>query len=588
MISMQANSWNMNDKLHGQLIQLLFDAQTDLAARVEQYRKVDAILKPIHIKKPNGAMVIELPTIFPMFDTARTSLSELLISDPLLKYEGTSPEDAVGAALLEKVVQSQCRNSGAALAVDSMISNCLKYNTCAGVVTWKQTRDVRGNVISEGSVLSVIDPYKTFYDGALPPHRFQDANFIGWYDTIPIAKLMELVKSGYFQKFEEMKSVIDAPSAYLFGGLDSLRRYPLTPNARVVDVVTLYANIIPYEFGLGDSLLPEKWLFCILGNNTIIKAQPLGMEHNLFPLVVISPDFDDFDNTALSRTGMLTGLQELINWMFSTHIQNTTRATGNRMVIDPTAVNINDVIDNHTYIRVRKRAVGRDVRTMVQQLEIKDTTANYYGDIAKTMEVMQSVSGADSASSGQLRKDGPERLTSKEYIGTLSAAQGRLGRIAKVLAQQLFPNLGRFFAYNTQKVMSRPTQVKFAGRWEELLSKQYNSSSALASMSDLNVNYDVIVHEGSKTNESSAELWIEVFKLVSTSGVLVQQFDIIKIFDKLMQSMGVKDVEALHVKQEAMTQDPNADTEQPGIDAASDGGETTRFMNIADMLSGGA
>ena len=575
-----------NAKMKGRLIQLLADAQMDLITRVAMYKRVDAMLSPSYEVDEKGDLKIGLPMVFSKYDAIRATLVDYLIVDPIIKYEGTGPEDVIGAALLEKVVQTQCQKNGVSTALDSLISNSLKYNACAGLVSWRKDVGLDGTVLNEGSYLSVIDPYKTFYDSAIPPHRFQDANFIGWYDTISIARLMELIKSGYFQEFSKVRDVINSPSSFHLGALRDHRRFMVDNQKGVVDVITLYANIIPYEFGISESILPEKWLFCLLGDYTIIKAQPLGMAHNKFPLIVCSPDFDDFDNNAVSRMGMLTGMQSLIDWLFSTHIKNTMRATNNRIIVDPLAINLKDVVNNDTFIRVRPSGVGRDIRTMVQQLNITDVTSNFYNDIGQTVSVMETVAGIDATSTGRLRQGGPERLTSQEFIGTLQAAQGRIGRIAKILAQQIFPGLGLFFGYNTQTVMSKEAQVKFTGRWEAELTKRYaGTQSALVSMRDLQIAFDVVAHEGSKTNESSATLWLEVFKLVSSNGMLAQNFDIFKIFKHLIQTMGVKDVESLSVAP-MQTSEAQGMPMQEMPQGMPQGDETNRFVNVAEMLGG--
>ena len=183
-------------------------------------------------------------------------------------------------------------------------------------------------------------------------------------------------------------------------------------------------------------------------------------------------------------------------------------------------------------------------------MNIQDVTSNYYTDIAQTMSIMEKTSGVDAASTGQLRQSGPERLTSQEFLGTLAAAKGRLGRMAQLMADQIFPQLGMLMAYNTQKMMSKEVLVKITGRWEQELSLLYPNKSATVSASQLNVNFDVASYEGSRTSESSAEMWYKILELMSTNQLLSQSFDLTKVFTHLVQSMGVKDVESFLPKQQ--------------------------------------
>lgn len=551
-----------NPVLLSKVLEMVNESTGVLSTRVKQYQEIDSMLKPRIEKTSKGTAVVNLPIAFSMFDAIRADICGLLINDPVIRYDGVSPEDMLGVALLEKVIGFQTKKNSVARALDVLISNSLKYNICAGVVSWRRSLNTIGKITHEGSYLIPLDPYRTLFDPSVPMHLVQDANYIGWVETVSISKLVELVKTGYFAEFKELRDVINNPSSFCFDSLRYCKRSMIT-DSKALDIITIYANVIPSEFGLGTSIMPEKWLFCLLGNQVLIKAVPLGMEHNQFPVIVCAPDFDDFDFNATSRTGMMTGMQSLIDWLFETHIKSTTRALQNRIIVDPEAINLKDVLENDTFIRVRPTARGRDLRTFVHQLNIQDVTSNYYTDIAQTMSIMEKTSGVDAASTGQLRQSGPERLTSQEFLGTLAAAKGRLGRMAQLMADQIFPQLGMLMAYNTQKMMSKEVLVKITGRWEQELSLLYPNKSAIVSASQLNVNFDVASYEGSRTSESSAEMWYKILELMSTNQLLSQSFDLTKVFTHLVQSMGVKDVESFLPKQQQEQQEQPIPSSNP-------------------------
>lgn len=551
-----------NPVLLSKVLEMVNESTGVLSTRVKQYQEIDSMLKPRIEKTSKGTAVVNLPIAFSMFDAIRADICGLLINDPVIRYDGVSPEDMLGVALLEKVIGFQTKKNSVARALDVLISNSLKYNICAGVVSWRRSLNTIGKITHEGSYLIPLDPYRTLFDPSVPMHLVQDANYIGWVETVSISKLVELVKTGYFAEFKELRDVINNPSSFCFDSLRYCKRSMIT-DSKALDIITIYANVIPSEFGLGTSIMPEKWLFCLLGNQVLIKAVPLGMEHNQFPVIVCAPDFDDFDFNATSRTGMMTGMQSLIDWLFETHIKSTTRALQNRIIVDPEAINLKDVLENDTFIRVRPTARGRDLRTFVHQLNIQDVTSNYYTDIAQTMSIMEKTSGVDAVSTGQLRQSGPERLTSQEFLGTLAAAKGRLGRMAQLMADQIFPQLGMLMAYNTQKMMSKEVLVKITGRWEQELSLLYPNKSASVSAAQLNVNFDVASYEGSRTSESSAEMWYKILELMSSNQLLSQSFDLTKVFTHLVQSMGVKDVESFLPKQQQEQQEQPIPSSNP-------------------------
>lgn len=538
-------------KVLGLLQQMIISAYGPLTERVGVFRAIDELMNPKVVGNYRaGSVEVALPIAYSMFDVLRAQLTNVIFQEPLLRYSAVEPDDVVGAALLEKVVDFQCKKFQTSLALDTVIGNGLKYNCSAAVVSWKQHLSTKGSVNYEGSYLIPIDPYSMLIDPSTPLHRVQDANFFGWFESISRHRLLELVKVGYFKPFPELKDIVQSRSPIFSNDSlhpELLRKTQLNENS--VTITTLYVNLIPAEFGISDSIFPEKWLFCLLGDSIIIKAQPLGLEHNKFPIIICAPDFDEFVSAAPSRTGMLSGMQRLIDWLFNSHVVSTQSALSNRLIVDPTALNIRDIEEGRKFIRVRAGAVGRNLDSMFKQLTMVDLTENYYQDIGQTIKVMEKVSGADAASTGQLRQGGPERLTSTEYSGTASAAQLRIDRLANIIAEQIYANLGEFYAYNTQTMMSKEVVVKITGRWENVLSALSSNGKAKVSLKDIDINFDVETFESFKANESSAKLLMEMFKIISANAILSQKFDITKVFRFLAMSLGVKDVDAFAVQQ---------------------------------------
>jgi hypothetical protein len=63
------------------------------------------------------------------------------------------------------------------------------------------------------------------------------------------------------------------------------------------------------------------------------------------------------------------------------------------------------------------------------------------------------------------------------------------------------------------------------------------------SPSDLAINYDLIVRDGSIPGGNFSSSWIELFKTIGTSPELAQQFDVTRIFTYIAQQLGAKNVD---------------------------------------------
>jgi len=60
---------------------------------------------------------------------------------------------------------------------------------------------------------------------------------------------------------------------------------------------------------------------------------------------------------------------------------------------------------------------------------------------------------------------------------------------------------------------------------------------------DIQVNYDLIVRDGSIPGGNFSQHWIDIFKIVGTSDQLLQQFDIVRMFTYIATQLGANNVE---------------------------------------------
>jgi hypothetical protein len=217
------------------------------------------------------------------------------------------------------------------------------------------------------------------------------------------------------------------------------------------------------------------------------------------------------------------------------------------LIVDPYLVNINDLKDPKPgkLIRLRRPAWGRGVDKVVQQLQVNDITRLNISDSAYITQWMDRISGADQSMQGSLRQSGPERLTSAEFSGTRSSAVSRLQRIAMIIGMQFMQDVGTQFAVHTQQYMSQEAYISVAGRYAEQLMANFTGGKTRGrvSPSDLAINYDLIVRDGSIPGGNFSSSWIELFKTIGTSPELAQQFDVTRIFTYIAQQLGAKNVD---------------------------------------------
>jgi hypothetical protein len=125
----------------------------------------------------------------------------------------------------------------------------------------------------------------------------------------------------------------------------------------------------------------------------------------MFPVAVAAPDFDGYSPTPMSRLEILYGLQEVLDFLFNSHVANVRKAVNDMIIVDPQLVNINDLKDPKPgkLIRLRRPAWGRGVKDVAMQLGINDITRANIADSSYIVNWMQKIAATDDPMMGSLR-----------------------------------------------------------------------------------------------------------------------------------------------------------------------------------------
>ena len=242
---------------------------------------------------------------------------------------------------------------------------------------------------------------------------------------------------------------------------------------------------------------------------------------------------------------ILHGLQSTLDFLFNSHITNVRKAVNNMYVVDPALINLPDLADPKPgkLIRLRRSVWGRGIQDAVQQLSVNDVTRANIADAQFITGWMDRVSGADTAMQGVLRQTGPERLTRAEFMGTQQNAMGRLQRLAQSISMQFMQDIATMFAAHTQQYMQDETYVKITGRHEENLRRIYGKNSVTVTPEHLNIHYDILPRDGSIPGSQGAQVMMQLFETVAKNPILLQAFDVTRIFSYLASQFGVKNIE---------------------------------------------
>ena len=330
-----------------------------------------------------------------------------------------------------------------------------------------------------------------------------------------------------------------------------------------VDVIYMYINLVPKEWGLGSSEYPEKWLFVLAGDEVIISAKPLGLNHDMFPVSITAPDYDGYSTNPISRMEIVAPLQETMDWLFSSHMANVRKSINDMLVVDPSMINVNDLMTPQPgkIIRTRRSSWGRGVGGAVEQLKVSDITKTNMQDSQYLSDMINRITAASDSLQGMTYNKG-EAKSAAEVSQSRQGALSRLEKMAKIISMQALQDVAYMFASHTQQLMQEETYVRVMGQWENDLRAVYGANDTVkVSPLDLVVDYDIVPYDGSLPGGEPADLWINLFQIMSNQPEVAQQFDMTKIFKHIAYQLGAKNIEQF-VQQNPMQVMPDEQVQQ--------------------------
>jgi hypothetical protein len=358
-----------HQKLVKEVYTRALESSNEMSKRYESWKKVDKTLtayvkldesekgiKDVDNRRPVSIVV---PYSYATLETILTYFTTAFLESPIFRYEGSSPEDIVGAILMEKVIDQHVQNFKVALNLHTMFRDSLSYGLGVVSPTWDRKwgwkavvqdsgfmsslfakfistgpkRDREETILYEGNRLKNIDPYRYLPDPNVPIHDVQQGEFVGWIESTNYMKLIELEKNdpdvfnvkylkgmtGNSGKSQFNKSRSESGRSDRFNLSTQMSGVSTSP----IDVVWMYWTLIPKDQRLGGSEYPEKWLIGLAADKVIICAKQLSLNHDMYPVAVCAPDYDGYSSTPVSRLELMYGMQEALDWLFNCYDDKT-------------------------------------------------------------------------------------------------------------------------------------------------------------------------------------------------------------------------------------------------------------------------
>ena len=428
--------------------------------------------------------------------------------------------------------------------------------------TWEASRELR--TVYQGNEIVSWDPFMLFPDPRVPIAEVnKKGEYVFWRSFDGLHMLLRQEEEGNYKWVRNAGKQLPVGK---HGGNESARSLRSqgepTPGAALRSGQSLSTNyiqvdqgtieIIPKELGLGSKEFPEKWLFTILNKKQIVQAVPFDADHGMHPVSIAEPYSMGYGFGNMGMADFLGPLQDTISWFINSHFDNVRRSLNDIFVVDPSMVEMQDLKRPGPggYIRLKKAAFGRDVRSALTQLNVHDVTGGHVKDAELMMLIGQRLSAVSDNLSGVNESGG--RRTATEVRTRSGGALSRLQSQAKIYSAMAIMDLTEQQTLNVQQYMDHEFFMEVVG-------SNGQPEGIVLDPSMLVGDFHYPVHDGTLPIDKIAllDMWRQLLIAMQSDPVLRQTYSIPQVFGFIAELGGIVNLESFKI-----TARPDGEIEQ--------------------------
>lgn len=414
-----------------------------------------------------------------------------------------------------------------------------------------RTKSKQDRTTFEGTCVDAVDPFMFFPDPNVPMYEVNKKGEYVFWRSFPgrhIVKSMEADKlfwwvedagtmpqpraNGYMG--QSARNMISQGESHPGQGLRSDRG---KTKQQTYQCDECSIELIPAEWKLGESTKPEKWLFTILNEKQIVRAEPLDCDHGMHPVVVTEPLSLGYGFGQPGMADYLGPFQDSLSWYMNSHIKNVRTALNNMFVVDPSMVEMQDLRnpEDGKLIRLKRAAMGMDVRQAISQLNVVDVTQNHTRDMELFMRMGQQLSSATDNLMGM--QDAGGRKSATEARQGMQAASSRLAATAQLISAQAITDLSEQMCVNYQQNLETDFLISVVGQQGVQTDIHVNPESLVG-------DFNFPVHDGTLPLDRVAllDVWKEILMGVAQDQELRMTFSLPEIFEYVAELGGAQNV----------------------------------------------
>ena len=594
-----------NSELHKRILQLVLAreqlSQRHMSRKWEKWKKdedmwtayipeteANATRQFIRDSGTPQYVTVQIPYSYAIVMTAHTYWSSVFLSrNPVMQYMGRHGEAQSSEQKVEALIDYQIQIGNMLAPLYIWIMDSAKYGLGVLSSYWddeeitvsqieednesflgipvpftsKKVRRIRRIPGYSGSKLFNVRPYDLRADPRVPICKLQEGEFCGRVVTVGWNEIIRRRDAGqYFNveqlvrgKLSRMKVELGSQAMEMPDTGDLADSYHLVKDMGFFDLLEMFIEIVPNDWGLGSSKSPEKWFFTIADKDVILCAKPQGAYHNQFPFYIQEYEIDGYQLFKRSMFDILSGLNSNLTWLFDTHMQSVRKVVNDQIIVDPSKLVMKDVLDPKPgrLWRLRPEAYGTDPRMAAHQFQVTDVTQGHIRDSQVIMEIMQRIMGVTENIMGMVNPGGRKTATEIRTSSTLGV--NRLKVNAEYNSAIGWSPLGRVLVQESQQNYNTTKKFRAAGlrSQDEIMEAMQGDGGWLTvTPEDILGFFDYVPVDGTMPIDRFAlsnlyrELMVDSIKVP----VVAQQLDFMKIIQTILELNGVRNFNKFRIK----------------------------------------
>lgn len=412
----------------------------------------------------------------------------------------------------------------------------------------------------QGNRFNNVSPYNFFPDTRFPLSEWHKGAFVAdeteWhinalkkYEASGKVAGTEFIEPMTKQSYEKHRNHTRLSAFHNYTISESRAK---TKDDQVVCVTECQLELIPKDYGFGNTKRLVRYVIQVANDDRIIRAEPIGYMHDKYTYDVglISPDMHQHIGQSIADS--IDPIQEVISFLINARLMANKKGLENNMIVDPGMIDMASLESRSPWILTKKGAPKLGVDRFAKQLQFNDYTSGNFNDAEMLMKVMQVVTGVNENAMGQFH-GGRRSATEARAVNSGSAA--RMKVTAKLLWDCAFTPLGQKMLCNHRQGITYPGWQRIIGDDTEERFQQFKPTDP----SGLIGKVDHFVHDATLQSEKgfmAQSLQELVSAMMATPEVAsLLNIDVGELIKETLRLRGIENIDRFERQPQPQIQD---------------------------------